>query len=108
MNVRLPRLILILIALACSDDSQLPSLTYERIDFSKVEKVLILGNSITIKEPSAELGWSGNWGMAASSKEKGYVHLLAAEFRKINSDVIVDFYSAGAFEKDFWNFDFDQ
>ena len=39
-------------------------------------KVLFLGNSITKHGPNATIDWSGNWGMAASTEEKDYVHLV--------------------------------
>jgi len=42
----------------------------------KTGRILFLGNSITLHGPSAEVGWSNNWGMAASALEKDYVHLL--------------------------------
>lgn len=43
---------------------------------SKPLKLLILGNSITQHAPFIEAGWYGNWGMAASSRDKDYVHQL--------------------------------
>lgn len=46
------------------------------------KKVLFFGNSITRHEPNAEIGWHGDWGMAASSIEKDYVHLVVSELDK--------------------------
>ncbi len=39
-------------------------------------RILFVGNSITLHGPRPEIGWSNNWGMAASSADRDYVHLL--------------------------------
>lgn len=40
------------------------------------KRVLFFGNSITRHSPKADIGWYGDWGMAASSRENDYVHLV--------------------------------
>jgi hypothetical protein len=44
----------------------------------QVERVLFLGNSITRHGPAPKIGWTGDWGMAASAADKDYAHLVAA------------------------------
>lgn len=47
-----------------------------------IDRLLILGNSITWHTPSKDLGWSGNWGMAATTQDNDFSHLLAAMLEK--------------------------
>ncbi|RLS46129.1 MAG: SGNH/GDSL hydrolase family protein [Planctomycetota bacterium] len=53
-----------------------------RVGALRVGRVLFLGNSITLHGPAPKIGWTGNWGMAASSLEKDYVHVLTAQIAK--------------------------
>lgn len=45
------------------------------------KRILIVGNSITRHGPLASIGWERDWGMAASSEEKDYVHLLMRKWK---------------------------
>ena len=47
----------------------------------KGPRVLFVGNSITLHGPRPEIGWTNNWGMAATAPEKDYVHVLAGLIR---------------------------
>jgi alpha-galactosidase len=40
------------------------------------QKILFVGNSITKHGPKADIDWRGNWGMAATSEDKDYVHVV--------------------------------
>lgn len=41
-----------------------------------IERILFVGNSITLARPSEPLGWHGLWGMAATQADRDYKHRL--------------------------------
>jgi hypothetical protein len=60
----------LLVLLSLQDDKLRPEI--------QVDRVLFLGNSITRHGPAPKIGWTDDWGMAASAQDKDYVHLVAA------------------------------
>jgi hypothetical protein len=70
------------------------------------KKVLFFGNSITKHGPKADIGWDGNWGMAASTEAKDYVHLVTKALREKSGkapEVMVQ--GAAEFERGYASFD---
>ena len=50
------------------------------------KRVMFVGNSITLHGKKEDIGWPGEWGMAASAKEKDYVHLLMSAISEKSPD----------------------
>lgn len=69
----------------------------------KIGKVMILGNSITSHAPKADIGWLDNWGMAASSRERDFAHLLLDNIAVYNhgrkAEAVIQ--NIAAFEKEY-------
>lgn len=62
-----------------------PNITFEgRADGSP--RIMFVGNSITRHAPLEKIGWTNDFGMAASSKENDYVHLTEAFVREKHPD----------------------
>jgi hypothetical protein len=69
-------------------------------------KVLFIGNSITIHGPAAQIGWTNYWGMAASAREKDYVHIVVRELEKrLKRKVDYKVSNYATFEREFNNWD---
>jgi lysophospholipase L1-like esterase len=80
-----------------------------RIGNLKVNKLLILGNSVALHGPAPQIGWNGNWGMAASSREKDFAHVLHSRVSKATRqepELLV--LNLADFERKQTDFDFDQ
>ena len=66
-----------------SADRQLPENQYSQVyAHNGGTKILFIGNSITKHGTAPQIGWHGNWGMAASEESKDYVHLVVEEMNK--------------------------
>ena len=64
-------------------------------------RVMFVGNSITLHAECPEIGWYGAHGMAASSKEKDYVHLLEKEVSSVDTDAAFCICHASGWERKF-------
>lgn len=76
------------------------------VQSAEVQKILFLGNSITLHGPKKDIGWDGNWGMAASSVDKDYVHLVTkALAKKDGSAPATMVRNIASFERQYGTFD---
>ncbi len=73
LHISLILLSCFLAAIGRADDAKAPR---------SVGRILFLGNSITRHGPSPKIGWTSDWGMAASAREKDFVHLVADSLAK--------------------------
>lgn len=70
-------------------------------------KILIVGNSLAVRLPDLAVSWTGSWGMAASSQDKDFSHILYAHIStKTPRPVEMRIQSFVDFERDFEHFDF--
>ena len=67
------------------------------------KRVLFFGNSITRHKPLESIGWSGDWGMAASSIDKDYVHLVVKALDEKYGAVDYCIAQGAAWERDYNN-----
>ncbi len=74
-------------------------------DRKTISKVVILGNSIVAHPPKAEIGWTHDWGMAASCAKCDFVHILQDSITRTNPDINVEWGSIAEFEQDYTQYD---
>jgi len=68
-------------------------------------RVVVLGNSLVAHPPSEELGWKGDWGMAASARDSDFVHRLERRIHEVDPDLELQYGSIASFERAYWNYD---
>ncbi len=51
--------------------------------FEGVSKILVVGNSLSRHAPLPAEKWNGNWGMAATTEDKDYLHVLKKELDRL-------------------------
>ena len=64
-------------------------------------RILIVGNSITRHGPKPDIGWEGDWGMAASAEDKDYVHRLYAKLCEAGIDVYMRIRQCAFWERNY-------
>lgn len=87
--------------LVCDDDG-----SNLRTESLYPSNVLVLGNSITV-HPVTSFWW-GVWGMAASEREKDFVHVLESLLQAVNPGATVTPLNIAAFEVNHGTYDFSQ
>ena len=79
-NLQIFEIIICVLFLGCNDNSKDLSVSDYYVYF--------FGNSITLHGPKEEIGWFGNWGMAATSEENDYVHKLIEKMKNEYKDYL--------------------
>lgn len=80
--------------------------TYYIGDPNAKKRLLIVGNSITRHGPVSEIGWNFDYGMAASSADTDYVHILSSKLLE-KEDVFIMVRQLAAWERGYVDGSFD-
>ncbi|MDF2925190.1 MAG: hypothetical protein K0R57_4104 [Paenibacillaceae bacterium] len=71
----------------------------------RIERVAFIGNSITKHPAAPDLGWFGEWGMAASAPDRDYVHLMMRRICSHYPGAVHQGAYIAAFERSYWDYD---
>lgn len=71
-------------------------------------RIMIIGNSITRHAPSPSIGWYHDHGMAASAKERDYVHVFMREVRKRQPNAVFCIVQAAVWESSYTSCNYDE
>lgn len=85
----------------------IPSINQNDSDYYEYDKgdgirVLYVGNSITKHAPKPEVGWFNDCGMAASSIDKDYVHLVQAKVKEVHPNAAFSILQVANYEREFY------
>jgi len=69
----------------------------------KGKRIMFVGNSITLHGIKTDIGWNNEWGMAASSRDKDYVHRMISMTDEISKDCAYCICQVAAWERDYKN-----
>ncbi len=86
-------------------DNQLKASKYVTIENpeGKGVRIMLVGNSITLHGVKEDIGWFWEWGMAASSKEKDYVHRIIASVNEVTDDAVFCISQVASWETQYKN-----
>lgn len=73
------------------------------VEQSGTHRVLFVGNSITRHGPKPDIGWYGDWGMAASAQEKDYVHVTLRMLEEAWGKVDYCVLNIADWERNYWD-----
>ncbi len=71
-------------------------------------RIAFIGNSITLHNPKAEIGWYGSWGMAASCKENDYLHIIMSKIREKYPEASYCILSGALWERNYKTIDLEE
>jgi len=73
---------------------------FEHLDGTGL-RVLFVGNSITLHGIAHDIGWHWRWGMAATAKEKDYVHLCMSHMLESHPDAAFGICQVSRWERNY-------